>query len=53
MEEYNNWTEKHSRGVQQQTTWRKIKNKWTHRQGSGVHPITGAKGKKWKREKIA
>ena len=49
-EEYNNWAGKFNKGIQQQTRWSEIKDQWTRRQGTGIHPIRSAFKKKKKKK---
>ena len=50
-EEYNNWAENFNKGIQQQTRWSEIKDKWTRRQGTGIHPIRSALKKQKQKQK--
>ena len=40
-----NWTEKYTRGIQQQIGWSRGMNQWAGKQSNGTHPDRAAKWK--------
>lgn len=46
VEQYNNWTENYTIGVQHQIKWNRRKNQWTQKEGRGTHPSRVGKKKK-------
>ena len=45
-EEYNKWTEKYTKGVQQQARWNRRTDQWTGRQSNRTHTERAVRWKK-------